>query len=272
MGGPIVRNKMLAYAYTLTSEGYPSVFYRDYSTDKNCFGLKSEIDPLIWVHEHLASGPTLQRWKDGGVFAYERLGGEHLFVGLNKDAGFERTIHVQTGFPPHTALKDFTGHAPQVTTDGGSMVSITIPKSGNGLGYVCYARPAQVEPFHAQPLATTQDYEGAADLDIKPAVANQRLLVSRIFVAANTTIEAQFFFDAAHWTAATTIQLDLEDPGGAKVDSATFHQNTAQGTGFRFPARKAGFHSFFVQAANTPAENPQPTYRLRVTYTAPQTM
>jgi alpha-amylase len=272
VGGPIVRNKMLAYAYILTSEGYPSVFYRDYSTDKNCFGLKSEIDPLIWVHEHLASGPTLQRWKDGGVFAYERLGGEHLLVGLNKDAGFERTIHVQTGFPPHTVLKDFTGHAPQVTTDGGSAVTITIPKSGNGLGYVCYARPAQVEPFPAKAIATTQDYEGAADLDIKPAVENQRLLVSRIFVAANTTIEAQFFFDAANWTAATTIQLDLEDPGGAKVDSTAFHQSTAQGSGFRFQARKPGFHSFFVQAANTSAQNRQPSYRLRVIYTAPQTM
>jgi alpha-amylase len=29
VGGPIVRNKVLAYAYILTSEGYPCVFYRD---------------------------------------------------------------------------------------------------------------------------------------------------------------------------------------------------------------------------------------------------
>jgi alpha-amylase len=33
----IVTNKMLGYAYILTSEGYPSVFYKDYSTDPNCF-------------------------------------------------------------------------------------------------------------------------------------------------------------------------------------------------------------------------------------------
>jgi alpha-amylase len=33
----IVINKMLGYAYILTSEGYPSVFYKDYSTDPNCF-------------------------------------------------------------------------------------------------------------------------------------------------------------------------------------------------------------------------------------------
>ena len=77
---PIISNKMLAYAYILTSEGYPCVFYRDYSNDKNCFNLKAEIDPLIRIHEHLAGGATLQRWKDGGVFAFERMGGGHLLV------------------------------------------------------------------------------------------------------------------------------------------------------------------------------------------------
>src|SRR5437879_11548318 len=52
---PIVRNKILAYAYVLTAEGYPCVFYRDYSGDKNCFHLKPAIDRLIWIHEHLAA-------------------------------------------------------------------------------------------------------------------------------------------------------------------------------------------------------------------------
>ena len=73
-GEKIVINKMLGYAYILTSEGYPCVYYRDYSTDRNCFGLKPLIDNLIWIHEKLAFGPTQQRWKDFNVFAYERLG------------------------------------------------------------------------------------------------------------------------------------------------------------------------------------------------------
>ena len=47
----IVTNKMLAYAYILTSEGYPSVFYKDYSTDPDCFGLQPLIDNLIWIYE-----------------------------------------------------------------------------------------------------------------------------------------------------------------------------------------------------------------------------
>ena len=29
----IVANKLMGYAYILTSEGYPCVFYKDYSTD-----------------------------------------------------------------------------------------------------------------------------------------------------------------------------------------------------------------------------------------------
>ncbi len=269
---PIISNKMLAYAYILTSEGYPCVFYRDYSNDKNCFNLKAEIDPLIWIHEHLAGGATLQRWKDGGVFAFERMGGGHLLVGLNKDSGTSRAIRVQTGFPPHTKLQDFTGHAGDVTTDGSSMVNITIPKSTNGLGYVCYARPAKMGPFPATSIPAIQDYEGASDLDIKPAVGTERVPVSRVFAEAKTVVETQFSFDASHWTATTSIQLDLEDPDGAKVSGAKFVQGSPQGSGFKFETKKRGFHSFFVQSANAPAQNSVPSYRLRVTYTAPQTI
>jgi alpha-amylase len=269
-GEPIVRNKMLAYAYILTSEGFPCVFYRDYSTDKNCFGLKPEIDPLIWVHEHLASGATVQRWKDLGVFAYERLGGGHLLVGLNKDAN-TRTIRVQTGFPPHTQLQDFAGHSGTVTTDGSSMVTITIPANTNGRGYVCYALPARPGPFAPKAIPTTQDYEGATDLDIKPAVENQRNQVCRIFAEANTPVDVQFFFDTSHWLGATSIQVELDNPAGASVGAKKFDLTTAQGSGFKFQVHDRGFHSFFVEAANTPPQNKTPGFRLHVVYTAPQT-
>ena len=52
---------MMAYAYILTSEGYPSVFYKDYSTEPDCFGLQPQIDNLIWIHESLAAGGAQQR-------------------------------------------------------------------------------------------------------------------------------------------------------------------------------------------------------------------
>src|SRR6266436_2374845 len=136
---PIFQNKIMAYAYILTSEGYPCVFYKDYSTDKFCFGLKPEIDNLIFIHEQIANGDTLQRFKDFDVFAYERLAGAHLLVGLNNDPNVARTITVFTGFGANVGLHDYTGHGGDVRTDGSGKVTITIPRNVNGLGYVCYS-------------------------------------------------------------------------------------------------------------------------------------
>src|SRR6185369_16354508 len=101
---PVIANKMLAYAYILTAEGYPCVFYKDYSTDDGCYGLKPHIDNLIWVHEKLAAGPTVQRWKEVGLYVFERQGGPHLLVGMNKDDWQARTVTVDTGFGPHVKL------------------------------------------------------------------------------------------------------------------------------------------------------------------------
>jgi alpha-amylase len=268
VGGPIVRNKALAYAYILTSEGYPCVFYRDYSTDRNCFGLKPQIDKLIWIHEHLAAGGTQQRWKDLGVFAFERLGSSHLLVGLNKDSN-SRTITVQTGFPAHTELQDFAGHAPNVTTDAKSMVTILIPPNENGLGYVCYARKAISGPFTVHSHAVTQDYEGASDLDIRPATENEQVQVCRIFVESNSDVEARLFFDGSHWAQTTSIQLNVVGPDAKPAAGKKYGQN-AQGAALQFRPTLKGFYTFVVQAANTPAQNAAPTYKLRLTYTAPQ--
>ena len=77
-GNQIVKGKMLAYAYILTCEGLPTVFYRDYSMDGGCYHLKPLLDKLIAIHETLASGATQTRWKDEDVFAYERMGGPPL--------------------------------------------------------------------------------------------------------------------------------------------------------------------------------------------------
>ena len=96
--GPIFRNKPQAYAYILTSEGYPCVYYKDYSTDPGCYGMKKIIDNLIWIHEKLAAGPTRRRWKDHDVYAYERLGGPHLLVALNNQVNAPAHHHGGHGF------------------------------------------------------------------------------------------------------------------------------------------------------------------------------
>ena len=268
-GGPIVRNKMLAYAYILTSEGYPCVYYRDYSKDKDCFGLKDKIDRLIWIHEHLAAGPVQQRWKDNGVFAFERLGDGHLLVALNKDSNFARTITVQTGFAPHTRLHDFAQHAPDVTTDAHSTAKLNVPSNTGGSGYVCYALPRAVAPFVAKHIPVTQDYEGDSDLDIRPAVGNERVQVCRVFSDAGRNVKAQLFFDTAHWSASTSIQLDAEDPKNKHVAGRRYDRTTAQGTAVEFVAQQKGFCAFFVQTQDAPPQNQENGFKLRLTYSAP---
>jgi alpha-amylase len=272
-GGPIVRNKLLAYAYVLTSEGYPAVFYRDYSKDKNCFGLNDSIDRLIWIHEKLAAGETTQRWKDNGLFVYERLGGRHLLVGLNKDSKGDRTVKVQSAFPPHTRLEDYAGHSDTVSTDGQKNVTITIPRNNNGTGFVCYSVSGLIPgPFDVKSVAVSQDYEGAEDLDIKPAIENERILVCRVFAKANTQITARLTIDSTHWLASTTAELSIEQPAGNIVGSGTLDLAALTNPELHVSAKATDFYSFFVHALNTPPLNKAPKYKLNITYTAPQTL
>jgi alpha-amylase len=273
IGGPIVRNKMLAYAYILTSEGYPCVFYRDYSKDPNCFGLKDKIDRLISIHERVAAGETLQRFKDGGVFAFERLGGSHLLVGLNKDAGTTRTITVQTGFTANQELQNLTDdHAPGVKTNNRAQVTITIPRNTGGNGYVCYGLPTKIDaPFARTPIATTQVYQGARDLDIRPALTGEAVQICRIFPKANAAVSLRLTADTAHWTNTTTVKITVKDPKGNELGSRVF-DHTNQGTSFSVEPTQADFHAILVEAANTPLQNSTPSFSLAVTYTAPQTL
>jgi alpha-amylase len=271
-GGPIVRNKLLAYAYILTSEGYPCVLYRDYSKDPTCFGLKPEIDRLIWIHENVASGGTLQRWKDNDVFAYERLGGSHLLVGLNKDEGATRTITVETGFPPNHELQNLLDdRASNVTTDGRSRVKITIPKNAGGRGYVCYGIPAKIQGFARKPIATTQEYQGASDLDIQPAIAGEPVPVCRLFPEANSHLSIRMAADTAGWTTETSLTVTVNSPAGAAVGSKSF-DSASLGSSFSVEVKDKGFYAIVIEAANTPPQNGRPAYVLGATYTAPQTL
>lgn len=267
--GPITQNKALGYAYILTSEGYPCVFYRDYSTDPGCYGLKTVIDNLIFVHEKLASGATQQRWKDGDVFAYERLGGSHLLVGLNDNGASARTVTVQTGFGANVQLHDYTGHAGDVYTDGAGQTTITIPKDTNGAGYVCYSRTGLGGGFTATGTSVSQEYAGASDLDIKPADATLNQ-VCRVWAVAGKPVVGALYFDAASWTTATRIYLEVKNPTGSSLISRSYYSTTAQGATITMNATQNGWYTFRIRAYNPPAANPKPTFWLKATYTAPQ--
>jgi alpha-amylase len=266
-------DKPLAYAYILTSEGLPCVFYKDYSTDAGCLGdrLRPIIVNLMWIHQNIAQGASQQRWMDEGVYVFERLGGSHLLVGLNKDKSASRTIPgIVTGFGSHVTLHDYTGHAGDVVTDSHGHVTITVPRNAGGLGYVCYSITGITGGFQTTPASVTQVFEGAADLDIRPAISQAVVQVSRIWVATGTPITASLSFDDTAWAADTSIVLTLEDPARGLLATRTFHAGDS-GKQFSAHANAEGWYTFGIQSHRTPPANHSPSYKLTVTYTAPGT-
>ena len=72
---PIINDKLLAYAFILTHEGYPCVFWQDYfNWDFAQHGNQSGIDALIKVHEQNAAGPTQVLFANDDLYIMQRLG------------------------------------------------------------------------------------------------------------------------------------------------------------------------------------------------------
>ncbi|MEO7990832.1 MAG: alpha-amylase [Chryseolinea sp.] len=118
----IIWDKMLAYAYIMTHEGYPCVFYRDYEE----WLTKERLDNLIWIHRNLAVGNTTALYADNDEYIARRNGSPGLVVYLNdSDAWQERWI--QTNWTS-TVIKDYTGYSGWFpTTQGDKWVKIQAP-------------------------------------------------------------------------------------------------------------------------------------------------
>jgi alpha-amylase len=253
LSSPVIWNKLLGYAYLLTSEGYPCVYYKDYSPDSGCYGLKPVLDTLIWIHEHLAGGSTVFRRKEFQFVAYERMAWPNLLVGLNNDIydGW-KTITVQTAFGPNVHLHDYSGHAGDVWTDDGGSVTIGIPQNNNGAGYVCYSRAELDKPNEVHRLETTQVFEGADDLDIGPAVPHRALKIARVWCDAGFPITLEPESDATGLTFSVFDQLGRE----LLLDKGKAHTN------------ERGWHTLSVISTNV-----APTaFKLAVTWTSTQTL
>ena len=72
---PIINDKLLAYAFILTHEGYPSVFWQDYfNWDLAQTNNQGGINALIKVHEHNAAGPTEVLFVSDDLYIMQRPG------------------------------------------------------------------------------------------------------------------------------------------------------------------------------------------------------
>ena len=143
---PIVRDKMLAYAWILAHEGYPCIYWEDYYS----FGLGRPDHPggiaaLSLAHERHAKGPTQVLYVDDSLYVMQRLGVERegglVFV-LNGGDSEWRGVAVQTAFVDSSLSPvAFGSNVDPATpsskvTDSGGRADFWAPPRG----YVVYAR------------------------------------------------------------------------------------------------------------------------------------
>jgi alpha-amylase len=240
---PVIWNKILGYAYILTSEGYPCVFYKDYSAEAGCYGLKPLIDNLVWIHENLAFGTTVCRFKDFQSIVYERQGYPNLLVGLNNNAGGPRSLTVQTAFGGGVQLHDYSGHGADAWTDSQGVVTLTVPANDNGLGYVAYSRTGYGQPFARIPQVTSQVFEGAADLDVGPLADGQTADLGPLWLAADSAIEVDITLS---WPSITGLLVTVADPSGSVVSSQQWAAGQPVPGPLRLVTRSTGWHLISV--------------------------
>ncbi|MBI3600128.1 MAG: DUF1939 domain-containing protein [Nitrospinae bacterium] len=99
---PIISDKMLAYAFILTHEGYPCIFWQDYyNWGLGQEGYKSGIAELVRIHEGHAGGAASVLYVDDNLYIMQREGcGEQrglIFVMNNRGDGWNGKW-VQTKF------------------------------------------------------------------------------------------------------------------------------------------------------------------------------
>lgn len=118
----VIWDKMHAYAYIMTHEGYPTLFYRDYEEwlDKN------KLNNLIWIHRNKAVGSTTILYVDNDEYIAKRNGYPGLVVYLNDSNGWvERWVETNWS---STGIKDYTGNSSwEPTTQSGRWVKIQCP-------------------------------------------------------------------------------------------------------------------------------------------------
>ena len=142
-GDEIINDKMLAYAYILTHEGYPCVYWKDYFRyNLGEPGEPSGIERLVQIHESHAGGRTNLIYADNLFYVMERTGAGDLpgLVFALNNSGRVIRQRVKTGFPGTTLrplawrAKDSIYNPQTVTTTDDGWCEVEAPQRG----YVVY--------------------------------------------------------------------------------------------------------------------------------------
>jgi alpha-amylase len=267
-GQQIISNKLLAYAFLLTIEGYPFVYGKDYFDNKvwlGAYGLHKWIDRLVMIHEHIANGGTVTRYLDDKVIVLNRIGSPGLLTAINFDTWNKRTITCDTSFPPNTHLHDYTARHPDIQTDPSGRVTFTIPSNeyNNGQSYLCFSRPGIDLTSHVSAKTTTQTIFGTWDLDVKPAL-NQTEEIGKIEIKEGTNLEAQITVDRNGWPANAEAILTVIGPNNHQILNQRCVDHLTRATTLE---SKGGTHTIEISGKLLP-ENGS-SFEVTLTYMAP---
>lgn len=108
-------NKMKAYAYILTHDGYPTIFYSDYENED----FQEELKQLILIHNTLATGEVEVLYNDNNEYVMKRKGNGSnpgLIFYMNTSSSAKRR-NVDTDWN-NTQLMDYSGQTTFSPTSG----------------------------------------------------------------------------------------------------------------------------------------------------------
>ncbi|WP_083572047.1 alpha-amylase domain-containing protein [Salegentibacter echinorum] len=121
-------NKMKAYAYILTHDGYPTIFYSDYEND----AFQRKLKRLIEIHNSLATGEVEVLHVDEDEYIMKRKGnaenpGLILYISTS---GTTKRRQVQTNWN-NVTLNDYSGNTTyNPTSNENGMVKLEAPANG----------------------------------------------------------------------------------------------------------------------------------------------
>ena len=272
-GEQVISNKGIAYAYMLTLPLRLALVYgKDYfpsSVWPGSYGLKPLIDNLCWISRTFAFGGYQVRWVDKDVHVASRDGNGGavgwsggLLTALNFNVLVPRTITCSTPFGPNRWLHDYTGHHPDISTDGNGNATFTIPSNANshGQSYLCFAPGGVNQPVPQPRHTTTQTYTAAIDLDIMPATNTSQQLPQRIYCAQNTMISLSL---KANVPTGATLSATAVSPNGKTISYDRIGSNPTNLSG---KASATGWHAISIEGNGLPSGGGL-DYQLAVTYT-----
>ncbi len=104
--------RLFAYLYILTHEGYPMVYWDDFYDLR----LQQELKAMIKIHNLYANGDLSVLYADEDLYLMERRGDPGLLLVLNDNPDLEKNIEVTTKWNS-IELHDLLGRMPNITTD-----------------------------------------------------------------------------------------------------------------------------------------------------------